>query len=107
MYNFFLLFFALHEPALWKGAGARLLYPLMPTQKHFSLNILPISSLSLSLMSKLQFMQQYIHNALPRAFFWEWLTNKERRNDPEQAVLRNQDNLYVPFARTTFVKTMP
>jgi hypothetical protein len=70
-----------------------------------NLNILPLPSLIQ--MSKLQFMQQYIHNSLPRAFIGEWLTNEERRQDPEQAVLRNQDNLYVPLARTVFVENMP
>jgi hypothetical protein len=54
-----------------------------------------------------QFMQQYIHNALPNVFCGEWLSNEERRLDPDQAVLRNQDNLYVPFARTKFVENMP
>jgi hypothetical protein len=58
-------------------------------------------------MQKLQFMQRYIHNDLPRSFIGEWLTNEERRQDPDQAVLRNQDNLYVPFARTVFSENMP
>jgi hypothetical protein len=42
-----------------------------------------------------------------KPFIGEWLTNEERRQDPDQAVLRNQDNLYVPFARTVFSENMP
>jgi hypothetical protein len=70
-----------------------------------SLKILPLNYLIQ--MQKLQFMQRYIHNDLPRSFTGEWLTNEERRQDPDQAVLRNQDNLHVPFARTVFSENMP
>jgi hypothetical protein len=70
-----------------------------------NLKILPLNLLIQ--MQKLQFMQRYIHNDLPRSFIGEWLTNEERRQDPDQAVLRNQDNLYVPFARTIFSENMP
>jgi hypothetical protein len=52
-------------------------------------------------------MQRYIYNALPSSFTGEWLTSEERRQDPDQAVLRNQDNLYVPFARKVFSENMP
>jgi hypothetical protein len=70
-----------------------------------SLKILPLNFLIQ--MQKLQFRQRYIHNDLPRSFIGEWLTNEERRQDPDQAVLRNQDNLYIPFARTVFSENMP
>jgi hypothetical protein len=70
-----------------------------------NLKILPLNDLIQ--MQKLQFMQRYIHNDLPRSFLGEWLTNEERRLDPDQAVLRNQDNLYVPFACTIFSENMP
>jgi hypothetical protein len=48
-------------------------------------------------------MQQYVQNV----FIDEWLTHEERRHDPDQVILRNQDNLYVPIARTNFVENMP
>jgi Reverse transcriptase (RNA-dependent DNA polymerase)/Endonuclease/Exonuclease/phosphatase family len=108
---------------VWSSTSANIIKPIITKQKiairlitnspfnshteplFKNLNILPLQDLIL--MSKLQFMQLYIHNNLPSLFVGEWLTLEERRHDPDQAVLRNQDNLYVPFARTIFSENMP
>jgi hypothetical protein len=42
-------------------------------------------------------MQQYVQNTLHRVFIGEWLTHEERRHDPDQAILRNLDNLRTYF----------
>jgi hypothetical protein len=44
-------------------------------------------------MSKLQFMQQYVQNTVTRIFIGEWLTHEEKRHDPDQAMLRNQEQI--------------
>jgi hypothetical protein len=62
------------------------------------LNILPIQQLILYF--KIQFMQQYKFNHLPSAFSNEWTTNEERFTNQDLMPLRNNDDFFVPFART-------
>lgn len=50
-------------------------------------------------------MQSYVQGFLPSTFIEEWPTNAERRDD--YMILRNQEDLFVPFARTTFAERLP
>jgi hypothetical protein len=62
------------------------------------LNILPFTDLVK--FFNLQFMQRYIQGFLPISFRDVWLTNEARRNqDNVNIVLRNSENLHIPFAR--------
>lgn len=70
-----------------------------------NLGILPFTDLIQ--FSKLQFMQLYSEGFLPPVFNNEWIRNEERRQDQDQAILRNQDNLFIPFARTNFSERLP
>ncbi len=60
----------------------------------------------------LQIIQKYKQGFLPSAFDGLWLTNQERREgDPQQPpiqlILRNSENLHIPFARLTFSFNQP
>ncbi len=47
-------------------------------------------------------MQRYHQGFLPSAFNNTWINNQERRSrDQLTMILRNNDNLYIPFARLT------
>lgn len=63
--------------------------------------ILPFEKLIL--FFNLQIMHRYIQGFLPFVFRNIWLTNQERRrvgsNQDLQRILRNSDNLNIPFAR--------
>ena len=69
------------------------------------LNILPLNLLIES--SKLIFMQQYIQGYLPSTFTGEWSTIIERRRGEDQVRIRNDENFFIPFARTNFVERLP
>jgi hypothetical protein len=62
------------------------------------LNILPLQQLIQYF--KIQFMQQYKFKHLPSAFENEWVTNEERFANQDMMPLCNNDNFFVPFART-------
>jgi hypothetical protein len=68
------------------------------------LNILPV--LQLITYSRLFFIHNYLQQRLPTCFKNTWLTNQERRGGFSQ-VLRNQDDLYVPFSRTNTSGRLP
>jgi Reverse transcriptase (RNA-dependent DNA polymerase) len=69
-----------------------------------SLNILPLDSLIYC--STLQFMQNYVNDLLPVSFENEWPTNADLRG-LHLPLLRNQDDLNIPFARTVFSEQLP
>ena len=76
-----------------------------------SLNILPLNSLIK--FFNLQLMQQYQQGFLPSSFNSTWITNQERRmenggrNEETRITLRNNENLFIPFARLTFSLKFP
>jgi hypothetical protein len=69
------------------------------------LNILPLKQLIMYF--KIQFMQQFKFNHLPTAFANMWTTNEERFMNQDLMLLRNNDDFYVPFARTNLVERLP
>jgi hypothetical protein len=69
------------------------------------LNILPLQQLIFHF--KIQFMQQYKFNHLPSAFNNEWTTNEERFANQVMMPLRNNDDFFVPFARTGQADRIP
>jgi len=69
------------------------------------LNILPFPSLCE--FFKIQFMQQFTQKFLPVALENLWVTNVVRRDNEAQVVLRNDDLLYVPPARTSLTARLP
>ena len=78
---------------------------IIPNQYLKKLNILPFNSLIQ--VSILQIMQQSIQGFLPHSLSNEWESNENRRQDPNLAILRNKDDLFVPFARTNFAEKLP
>jgi Reverse transcriptase (RNA-dependent DNA polymerase) len=68
------------------------------------LKILPLPSLIKC--TSLQFMHQYVNGFLPQAFQNEWPTNADLRGE-NLPILRNQDDLFIPFARSCFADRMP
>lgn len=62
-----------------------------------NLKILPLNKLIT--FFNLQFMQRHHQNLLPVAFNFTWVLTAERRADDYHLLLRNSDNLYIPFAR--------
>jgi len=66
-------------------------------------NILPLPKLVEYF--KIQFMNRYVQGLLPELFNDDWPSNAIVNNHAYQ--LRNQDDLYVPIARTTFVQKSP
>jgi uncharacterized protein YggT (Ycf19 family) len=67
--------------------------------------VLPLSSLIEFFI--LQFVQRFVQGFLPISFNNTWITNAVRREDDYQLVLRNDADLYVPFARTTLIERQP
>ena len=55
----------------------------------------------------LLFIQNYLHGSLPRAFAGTWSSNQERRGAELHVSLRNNEDLYVPLARTITADRMP
>jgi hypothetical protein len=68
------------------------------------LNILPLKQLILYF--KIQFMQQFKFNHLPTAFANMWTRNEERFVNQDLMLLRNNDDFYVPFARTNLIERL-
>jgi len=69
------------------------------------LNILPIDQLVK--FSRLLFMHSFKNNNLPICFANTWTSNQERRGPINLHYLRNEDDLYVPFARTKTLERLP
>jgi len=69
------------------------------------LNILPFNMLSQYF--KIQFMQQFTQKFLPIALENSWITNNIRRENQAHVVLRNDDILNIPFARTSTTSRLP
>ena len=69
------------------------------------LNILPFPMLTEYF--KLQFMQNYVQGFLPSSFNNMWTTNRERRENEAQVMLRNDDEINIPFARTKLICLQP
>lgn len=70
-----------------------------------SCGILPLPSLCE--FFKIQFMQKFTQGYLPCSFNDVWITNRIRRADQDQVELRNNDDLYIPFARLTSTERQP
>jgi len=68
-------------------------------------NILPLNHLSE--FFKIQFMQHFKQGFLPSALQTMWVTNAIRRLDQAEVVLRDDDLLYIPFARTSTTSKFP
>jgi hypothetical protein len=69
-----------------------------------SLKILPFEKLIECTI--LQFMQSFVNGYLPNAFLNEWQTNASMRGE-DIPILRNQDDLHIPFSRIHFVERLP
>jgi hypothetical protein len=82
---------------LWGYAVRRSSLP-----QHFENLPLP----SLIKCTSLQFMHQYVNGFLPQAFQDEWPTNADLRGE-NLPILRTQDDLFIPFARSCFADRMP
>ena len=54
---------------------------------------------------KIQFMQRFSQNLTPPSLSNTWIPNRDRRN--EDFNLRNDDEFYVPFARTEQLSRFP
>jgi hypothetical protein len=67
--------------------------------------ILPLPSLIK--FFQLQFMHMYSHNLLPQSFGPAWARNIDRDQNEDRPILRNSQELTVPFARTAFAQKMP
>ena len=68
-------------------------------------NILPLCQLSE--FFKVQFMQHFKQGFLPSALKTMWITNAIRRQDQAEVVLRDDDLLHIPFARTNTTSKFP
>ena len=58
-------------------------------------------------MSKLQIMQQFKQKLLQETIQEDWQLNSERRNDQNTPTLRNQDEIFIPMSRSSFVDRLP
>lgn len=67
--------------------------------------ILPFEKIAL--MTKLQIMHQFLNNMLPEFTSRDWIRNEDRRWDPNQARLRNFNEIFIPFARTAITDRLP
>jgi hypothetical protein len=70
-----------------------------------TLDILPFPSLILYF--QLQFMQHFQQKFLPNIFSDTWIYNNVREIGENAIVLRNNDQLRVPFARISLVEKLP
>ena len=52
-------------------------------------------------------MQHFIQGFLPASFNNVWLTNEERRPEDQHRILRNNDQLSVPFTRLSSLTKHP
>jgi hypothetical protein len=55
----------------------------------------------------LQFMQRFLQGFLPVSFNETWVTNLFHRQEDFQIELRNDSDIYVPFARTALIERQP
>lgn len=55
---------------------------------------------------KIQFMNRFVQGFLPHSFAREWTVNAER-NINHSYHLRNENDVFIPFARTAFVTNSP
>jgi hypothetical protein len=55
----------------------------------------------------LQFMQRFLQGFLPISFNETWVTNLYHRQEDFQIELRNDADLYIPFARTALIERQP
>ena len=69
------------------------------------LEILPLHMLAQ--FSKLQIMQQFRQNTLPSTLQQSWTLNAERRPHEDHRQLRNDEEIYVAFARTETLARHP
>jgi hypothetical protein len=108
---------------LWSCCQESLLKPLITKQKMAirivanakynshteplfkKLNILPFNNLCEYF--KIQFMQQFVQKFHPKALENLWITNSMRHMDDDHVTLRNDDQLYIPFARTALTSRLP
>ena len=70
-----------------------------------SLEILPLNLLAD--FSKIHFMQNFKQKFLPTALMNTWQINQERRQQDHSRILRNDDEIHVPFARTDQLSRFP
>ena len=52
-------------------------------------------------------MQNFVQQFLPSSFDNTWITNRIRRDGQAEIELRNDNNLYIPYARNTTVSKFP
>jgi hypothetical protein len=52
-------------------------------------------------------MQRFLQGFLPISFNETWVTNLFHRQEDFQIELRNDADLYIPFARTALIKRQP
>ena len=69
------------------------------------LGILPLPSLCSYF--KVQFMQKFTQGFLPESFNNVWVTNRIRRADQDHIELRNDNDLFIPYARLTSTEKLP
>ena len=55
---------------------------------------------------KMQFFHRFILNDLPISFNYMWIRNEER-NHPDQPLLRNRQEFYIPHSRLTSTEKFP
>ena len=56
---------------------------------------------------KVQFMQKFTQGFLPESFNTVWVTNRIRRADQDHIELRNDNDLFIPYARLTITEKLP
>ena len=67
--------------------------------------ILPLNFLAEFL--KIQFMQRFVQGFLPSSFNDTWIANSVRHANQEHISLRNDNDIYVPFARLLSTSILP
>jgi len=70
-----------------------------------SLRILPLPLLCD--FFKLQFMQRFLQGFLPQSFNNTWTTNRIRHDNQPEIELRNDDDIFIPYARTNLISNQP
>jgi len=112
---------------IWSAVPTALIKPLITKQKMAirilsnktynahteplfkNLEILPLNDLVD--FFKLKFFHSYVFNTIPSAFASTWPTSLEQRHNDGQVHLlynlRNNDDFFIPFVRTTFLSRFP
>ena len=52
-------------------------------------------------------MQRFLQGFLPQSFNNTWTTNIIRHENQPEIELRNDDNLFIPFARANLISNQP